>query len=196
MPAELVEQPTPDASRCPDCGGEPLPEETTSQLSALGYCHNDKRNVCAACGHEWSNGIPIGAFDGGEDLRCPHPDCDEWGRVINVDADSVSVEAMRFDHKCPECYYFEQSSEISIACDSCERGEMWTHRVRTASTTPIELVLACPEHGQEWSVERRTDGDGIALVGNPAITGDAEGCDPYGYQTAPGQGTDAQEASE
>ena len=196
----LVEQPLRTATRCPDCGGEPTPD-VEHTLSALGYAHDDQRHVCSECGRTWTCGVPIGEFDDGEDLRCPDPDCDEWGRVVDVDADSVSVEAMRFDHKCPECYYFAQGHEIARECDSCERREMWTHRVRTASTTPIELVLACPEHGQEWTVERTTDGNGIALVGNPEITGDVGGCDPYGYQTAPGssetnQGVGTKEASE
>ena len=78
--------------------------------------------------------------------------------------------------------------------------------VRTAPNTLIELFVECHDHVEDeayeaWSVERRTDGNGIALVGNPAITGDVAGADPYGYQTAPGpsetdQGVGTKEASE
>lgn len=206
MPVELVEQPPRTATRCPDCGGEPTPD-VEHTLSALGYAHDDQRHVCSECGRTWTCGVPIGEFDGGADLRCPDSDCEEWGRVVDAHAESIDVSAMRFDHKCgdEDCRYFAQASEITIPCESCECREMWTHRVRTASNTTLTLTLACSRGDHEptptWVVERRTDGNGIALVGNPAITGDVAGADPYGYQTAPGpsetdQGVGTKEASE
>lgn len=71
--ADLQEQPIPEQSRCPDCGGPPRQDDVLHRLSALGYTHDDIGLVCVDCAQRWTCGVPIGEFDRPElagDLRC------------------------------------------------------------------------------------------------------------------------------
>lgn len=103
----MIEQPIPEKTRCPECGGEPLPDRVTHNLSAIGYTHDDQQHVCGDCGHEWTNGVPIGEFDRPEmadDLFCSS--CgDEWMLVHRVAPKSANVV---LHLKCPNCYHFDR----------------------------------------------------------------------------------------
>lgn len=103
---ELSEQPTPSASTCPYCGGEPE-HDATHTLSAMGYLHDDVHLTCADCGQGWTSGVPVGEYDGplADDLFCTA--CEErYGLVHRVEIrDPTSV---RVHVKCPntDCYHF------------------------------------------------------------------------------------------
>lgn len=107
MTEEIIEQPIPDTTRCPECGGEPLSDLVTHNLSALGYAHDDQQHVCEDCGHEWTNGVPVGEFDRpdmADDLYCSSCD-DEWMFVHRVAPKSANVV---LHLKCPNCYHFDR----------------------------------------------------------------------------------------
>lgn len=68
----------------------------------------------------------------------------------------------------------------------CECGG-WrlVHRVTTGDTTDprhISLHLKCPQCYSFATDTREVDSDGIALVGYPQISGQTDGCDPYGWE--------------
>lgn len=108
---DLAEQPVPEETRCPDCGGEPLDEEVLHRLSTLGYAHDDLGLVCEDCGNRWTCGVPIGEFDrpamAGE-LRCDS--CEAHTMLIHrVERNPRGVPGDIGLHlKCPnpECRYF------------------------------------------------------------------------------------------
>lgn len=106
---ELEEQPIPADTRCPECGGEPLPDRVTHNLSAIGYTHDDIQNVCADCGGEWTCGVPIGEFDRPEmedDLWCDACD-DSWVLIHRVAPKSTYIV---LHTKCPnpDCNDFDR----------------------------------------------------------------------------------------
>lgn len=103
----MMEQPIPVDSKCPECGGEPLPDRVVHNLSAIGYTHDDQKHVCEDCGSEWTNGVPIGEFDRPEmaaDLRCDSCE-DAWMLVHRVAPKSANVV---LHLKCPKCFHFER----------------------------------------------------------------------------------------
>lgn len=105
---DLAEQPVPAASRCPECGGEPLPDRVVHNLSAMGYKHDDIKQVCSECGHEWLNGCPIGEFDRPEyaaDLWCDS--CDETWMLVHRVAPKDRWVTLHL--KCPNCYAFDKA---------------------------------------------------------------------------------------
>lgn len=121
---ELEEQPTPDVSVfCPDCGADPVytPDEKLAvqhRLSAAGYLHDDMTLRCSdtECRNQWTHGVPVDGFDGGEDLvcdSCKHdPECDhtQYYRVHRSELrDQPTPESsgtVIYHLKCPRCYLF------------------------------------------------------------------------------------------
>lgn len=100
----LDEQPIPEASTCPECGSDPLPDRVAHNLSAIGYTHDDIKNVCEN-GHTWTNGVPIGEFDRpemAEDLWCDS--CDEQHMLVHRVAPKSKNVVLHL--KCPNCRYF------------------------------------------------------------------------------------------
>lgn len=78
-------------------------------------------------------------------------------------------------------------------CDACDETWMLVHRVRLM-TEQIELHLKCPneECNTFGRALRDLDQDRrIALVGYPQITGDTQGCDPYGWVADPAAAADS-----
>ena len=72
----------------------------------------------------------------------------------------------------------------SLICDSCDESWMYVHRVQLSSgDEKILLHLKCPNCKYFEEVEREPDGDGVALVGYPPITGDTVYADSFGYET-------------
>jgi len=106
MTEELTEQPAPEDARCPECHAAPTEESITRhRLSNLGYLHDDVYWECTECGNEWLSGIPIGEYDGGDDLWCES--CgSEWMLTHRVlpNGDTVILHL-----KCPndECYHWK-----------------------------------------------------------------------------------------
>lgn len=104
----MKERPIPKDSKCPKCGGDPIPEEVTMRLSSMGYHHNDQKQVCEECGNQWKNGIPIGSPDPDEmggDLWCTS--CDSGYMFVH----RVKPGAITTLHlKCPneDCYHFKK----------------------------------------------------------------------------------------
>lgn len=115
MATELNDQPVPDVPIfCPSCGGDPVKtaEElrVEHRLSAMGYLHDDQEPECSECGHNWTHGVPVGEFEGGDDLRChscrhdPGLERDQFYRVHRVvwqQGDDVLLHL-----KCPRCFLF------------------------------------------------------------------------------------------
>lgn len=105
---ELSEQPTPSASCCPYCGGDPA-HDPKHVLSANGYLHDDVSLTCEECGEKWTCGVPIGEYDGplAEDLFCGSCQT-RYGLVHRVEP--LSESEVRFHMKCPDddCKYFWQ----------------------------------------------------------------------------------------
>lgn len=107
----LEEQPERPDSKCPECGGEPLPDEVLHRLSNLGYTHDDHKYQCSECGYQWSCGVPIGDFDHPEMAEDLH--CDSCGKadmlVHRVVLGTTSIQGDLTIHlKCPnpDCHYF------------------------------------------------------------------------------------------
>jgi transcription elongation factor Elf1 len=98
-----------------------------------------------------------------EDIYLECTECDEeW---------IVGVPIGEFDR---------EEDAADLWCDSCDETWMLVHRVRPMATT-IELHLKCP-HCLTFGTAARDLGERrIGLVGYPQITGETEGCDPYGY---------------
>jgi len=75
-----------------------------------------------------------------------------------------------------------------LRCDSCDSEWGLVHRVAPHGSW-VRLHLKCP--GQDcvnfWRVKRTTGPEGRALVGYPQITGQTEGCEPYGYPADEGE---------
>lgn len=97
-------------------------------------------------------------------LECSSGDCDEeW--ICGIPIGEFDRDALAND----------------LRCGSCGEWQL-VHRVRTM-TNQIELHLKCPDP-ECFTFERATrdiDDHRVALVGYPQITGNTEGCDPYGY---------------
>ena len=74
-----------------------------------------------------------------------------------------------------------------LECDSCG-DRMLVHRVRMRGVAgaDITLDLKCQNPRCHYFAQagRDLDENGVALVGHPAITGQTEGADPYGWQEA------------
>lgn len=110
---DLEEQPDRPDSKCPECGGDPIPDSVTHHLENLGYAHDDIGNQCEECGHLWKCGVPIGDFDMPEmaaDLRCDS--CDKADMLVHrVVIGPSSIQGDVVLHlKCPnpDCHYFDR----------------------------------------------------------------------------------------
>lgn len=139
---DIVEQPIPEDSRCPECRAKPTEDSIVKhRLSSHGYLHDDKKLKCRkeGCGTEWRHGIPVGDFDQ------PEMAADLW-------------------------------------CDSCDSEWMLTHRVAPKSAEVV-LHLKCPNcfHFDKVRRSKDTKNGDVVLVGYPQITGETDGCKPYGY---------------
>lgn len=115
MATELSEQPVPDVPIfCPECGGEPVRSadeiQVQHRLSAMGYLHDDQDPECSECGHSWTHGVPVGQFEGGEDLLCDSCQHDPslkrpvYYRVHRVEWQQGDRVLLHL--KCPRCYLF------------------------------------------------------------------------------------------
>lgn len=98
---ELIEQPIPAETRCPDCGGPPMPDRVNHILSATGYRHDDQVHICEDCGKEWTCGVPIDAPEDDSDLWCDS--CDDSYMLVHRFRPGALSE---LHLKCPNCYYF------------------------------------------------------------------------------------------
>lgn len=118
MDQELTEQSVPEVPVfCPECGGEPVKtaEElrVEHRLGAMGYLHDDQVFECSDCAHEWTHGVPQGAFEGGGDLRChscrhdPGLEGDQFYRVHRVVSEQGDQVLLHL--KCPRCYLFSKT---------------------------------------------------------------------------------------
>lgn len=107
--------PTPSDSCCPYCGGDPTDvSERDHTLSKMGYLHDDVRMECEDCGKTWPCGVPIGEYDGGDDLFCTS--CEKrFMRVHRVDPDAYQDHEIRLHLKCPneDCRYFKKITRES-----------------------------------------------------------------------------------
>lgn len=108
---DLEEQPVPERSRCPDCGGEPREDDVLHRLSSLGYMHDDIGLVCSECGNQWTCGVPIGDFERAEiagEMRCDS--CENSTMLVHrVDTRGLNAPGDIDLHlKCPapDCNYF------------------------------------------------------------------------------------------
>lgn len=160
---DLEEQPVPDESRCPKCGGEPLADEVVHNLSAIGYQHDDIQQVCEDCGHQWANGRPIGEFDRPElaaDLWCDS--CDDGWMLVHRVARKSTHTVLHL--KCPECYHFDRARrtpddsgvalvgypQITGATDGCQPygyQDNGQDDGQTGQDDPICGEPLCIEHG-------------------------------------------------
>lgn len=71
----------------------------------------------------------------------------------------------------------EMAADLECSCGHWRL----VHRAQITDAGNVALHLKCPECYHFEIVSRETDADGIALVGYPQISGQTEGCDPYGY---------------
>lgn len=102
----MDEQPIPEESSCPNCGGDPA-NVIEHRLQALGYKHDDIHLRCEDCGKKWTAGVPIGTPDS-EDLRCDacmeSDGVEVYGRANWIrhedDKGQFSITV-----KCPRCFY-------------------------------------------------------------------------------------------
>ena len=74
-------------------------------------------------------------------------------------------------------------------CESCDDEWMLVHRVEFAPSgmpraPETALHLKCPNCYNWERVAREADGEHIALVGYPQITGTTENSTPYGYRSS------------
>lgn len=74
---------------------------------------------------------------------------------------------------------YEEGNDL--LCASCEQHRMLVHRVQDRGRQ-FRLHLKCPNCYHFDKVDRTPDDEQIALVGYPAITGDADGAEPFGYE--------------
>lgn len=89
------------SQQCPDCGSSDI-DETSRNLSTLGYLAEDVTYLCANCGHTWACGEPVGEFDHPivEDTTCDS--CGDFGWLYQLH-EGVNGLALRF--KCDSCNY-------------------------------------------------------------------------------------------
>lgn len=115
----MEEQPFPEESKCPECGGEPTEESMRKhRLQNLGYLADDGHPVCRDCGNTWRVGRPIGEYEDGDDLWCDS--CDEsYMRVhfIKLMERAGEIRHYKLNLKCPNCYHYD-----TIKRDSDETG--------------------------------------------------------------------------
>lgn len=102
----------PENSSCPVCGSEPTDESVANhRLSDMGYLHDDVNLQCSNCDNDWTLGIPLGEFNGGNYLWCDS--CDDSQYLVH----RVDFKDERIHLKCPNCFHFE-----NIEVDPDERG--------------------------------------------------------------------------
>lgn len=176
----MEEQPYPEASKCPECGGEPTDESKVHhRLSAVGYLHDDGSLKCSDCGETWSIGRPIGRFDGGDDLWCGS--CDEGFMRVH------RVQLVEDDHYKKYNLHLKCPNHSPFDCEACPATIFEPKR-------DSDGRIYCPACGHEYepndvpgcvhfkTIQRESDEDGLALVGYPDITGSMDGAtDAYGY---------------
>lgn len=94
-------------------------------------------------------------------LECETPECDRaWTLGVPIGEPPESVYA-------------------DLVCGCGTIGTV--HRVRIVSTEKIKLHLKCPRCYTFFTAHRTADDSGLALIGNPLITGSMDGATPYGY---------------
>lgn len=123
MAEELTEQAVPEVPvYCPECGGEPSQDtdelRVQHSLANMGYLHDDQTLECSECGNRWTHGVPVGEFDGGQDLvcdSCQHDETLEGAQYYRVHRVVPSREAspggagiVTLHLKCPRCYLFKK----------------------------------------------------------------------------------------
>lgn len=114
---DLTTQDLPDEACCPDCGAEPDTKSITEhRLGNLGYLHDDRPLECEN-GHEWQLGIPVGSYDGADDLVCGSCDTIMTVHRVEIPRRSAKVYAERRNNptltlhlKCPTCYHFKRTT--------------------------------------------------------------------------------------
>lgn len=166
-------------TNCPRCGGEPTEEsQAKHRLSDMGYLHDDQTFVCQNCNRDYTHGVPVGDPDmDAEDLWC---DVCELGymkvhRVKHRHDDKIRLH-LKCDHHhpfdCPECEDTIQADGVQVTKD---RSFLCPHCEGELDRPDIPYCFYFNR------AIREPDPNGVALVGFPAITGQLEGAQPYGW---------------
>lgn len=106
----MEEQPFPEESKCPECGGEPSEDsKQRKRLQNLGYLAQDVFPECEDCGNQWKCGIPIGEYEEGDDLWCDSCDS-EWmyPHFIKL-LERAGHRRYKLNLKCPNdsCFHYK-----------------------------------------------------------------------------------------
>lgn len=174
----MEEQPERETN-CPQCGGEPTEEsEVRHRLSDMGYLHDDQTFTCQECNRDYTHGVPVGDPDvNAEDLWC---DVCNLGYMTVHRVKVRSVDQVRLHLKCHHHHSFD--------CPECD-GEIPVDGVRTTGDMSFRCPL-CEDELERSEIPycfyfnkalRKTDHNGVALIGFPTITGQTEGARPYGW---------------
>lgn len=106
-----------------------------------------------------------------QDVRFSCSGCDcEWSCGVPIDGSEAEPEF--------------PGREGDLWCDSCDSAWMLIHRVRpNTNGDKMNLDLKCPNPECHYftRAKRETGPNSYALIGYPQITGDLDGCDPFGY---------------
>lgn len=132
---DLEPQPIPKKAQCPECGGAVAEDKVEQNLRAMGYLHSDMRLTCSECDHQWTAGVPIGAFDRPE--MADEMQCDSCGSLMLVhwidSGHSFHVAGdLVLGLKCPDpdCRAFKTTGR-----DADEDGRVLTGYAQTAGQT-------------------------------------------------------------
>lgn len=159
---EEVEFDVPDEAVCPECGGEPTDESERERfLSDMGYMSGECPLVCGTCGSKFLHGVPLGEFDLYDDMECPA--CSQRGV-----SSYFRVHRVHVDPPDPPMEFSEERRRRVLDMEN-----------------PVLLHVKCPEcfhMPKGGGVYRDADDYGLALVGNPPITGETDGARPQGYR--------------
>lgn len=73
----------------------------------MGYLHDDIGLECPQCGKSWTLGVPVGEFDGGEDLICDSCGVFMWVHRVVTQPDHKPYD-LEVHLKCGSCYNFKK----------------------------------------------------------------------------------------
>jgi len=114
---------------CPECQSPPTAESLAeSNLTDLGYLHDDKRLECSACDNSWQIGIPRGEV-ASEAWVCDACNGNFMPHFVYVYTEKNEV---RVRPKCQSCYWVPDDP---LVFDSSQSGDTYRWFVEHHETT-------------------------------------------------------------